>query len=40
MNVFVSHASTDADMAANLADYLRANGFDVWDEREVFPGDS
>jgi TIR domain len=40
MNVFISHASTDAHLAKRIADVLRESGFQVWDETELLPGEN
>jgi hypothetical protein len=40
MKVFISHAFADKDLAQQVADVLRASGFQVWDESQVLPGDN
>jgi len=40
MKVFISHASTDAQLARQVADALRASGFNVWDDTQVYPGEN
>jgi hypothetical protein len=40
MNVFISHASTDSDLAQRVANVLRGAGFGVWDESQVLPGEN
>jgi hypothetical protein len=41
MNVFISHAAADKDLARRVADVLKASGFQVWwDESQVLPGDN
>ena len=40
MKVFISHALADKDLAQGVAEALRASGFQVWDESQIFPGDN
>jgi TIR domain-containing protein len=40
MNVFISHASTDSELAYRVAQVLRQAGFGVWDETQILPGES
>jgi len=40
MRVFVSHASTDADLARRVSKTLREAGFQVWDETMIIPGEN
>lgn len=40
MKVFISHALADKDLAHGVAEALRASGFQVWDESQMFPGDN
>lgn len=40
MKVFISYSDRDHAVAARIAEALKAAGFDVWDDRDVFPGDN
>jgi hypothetical protein len=40
MQVFISHAARDADLAARIAVQLRNCGLEVWDESRILPGDN
>jgi hypothetical protein len=40
MKVFISHASTDAELAERVGHTLKQEGFEVWDQTEVLPGDN
>ncbi|HVA50890.1 MAG TPA: toll/interleukin-1 receptor domain-containing protein [Pirellulales bacterium] len=40
MQVFISHASSDRDLADRLSGKLREAGIDVWDPSSIFPGDN
>ena len=40
MQVFISHASTDAKLAKRVAHVLQEAGFQVWDETQILPGDN
>lgn len=40
MQVFISHATVDAQLAERIADRLRSCGLDVWDESRILPGDN
>ena len=40
MQVFITHAAGDADLAERIADQLRGHGLEVWDESQVLPGDN
>ena len=40
MNVFISHASTDSELAQRVANALRGAGFGVWDETQILPGEN
>ncbi len=40
MQVFISHAATDAKLAERVAHVLREAGFQVWDEAQILPGDN
>jgi hypothetical protein len=40
MQVFISHAARDADLAARIAVQLRGCGLEVWDESRILPGDN
>ena len=38
MNVFISHAAADRDLARRVADVLKKAGFQVWDESQLLAG--
>jgi hypothetical protein len=40
MQVFISHAATDAKLAKRIADVLREAGLQVWDDTQILPGDN
>ena len=40
MQVFISHAATDAKLAKRIADALREGGLQVWDDTQILPGDN
>lgn len=40
MQVFISHAAFDADLAQRIARQLRAQGLEVWDGSQILPGDN
>jgi len=40
MKVFISHSQEDEILARRIADVLKKAGLDVWDDREIFPGDN
>jgi len=40
MQVFISHAAADADLAGQIADQLRDCGLEVWDDSRILPGDN
>jgi len=40
MQVFISHAASDADLAERIADRLGDCGLDVWDSSRILPGDN
>jgi len=40
MKVFISHSQEDEVLARRIADVLKKAGLDVWDDREIFPGDN
>lgn len=40
MHVFISHASTDSEIARKVAEYLADAGMEVWDPTRVLPGDN
>ena len=40
MKVFISHSCQDEVLARRVADGLRKSGLDVWDDRDIFPGDN
>jgi hypothetical protein len=40
MNVFISYAPADAELAGRIADVLKASGFQVWDDSQILPGDN
>jgi len=40
MQVFISHAAADADLAERTAHQLRDCGFEVWDDSRILPGDN
>jgi hypothetical protein len=40
MYVYISHAYPDEALAHQIADSLRKEHFDVWDNREIYPGDN
>ena len=40
MNVFISHSDKDKDLVRRVADVLRETGMEVWDDREILPGDN
>ena len=39
MKVFLSHASTDRQLAKRVSEMLSRNGFQVWDDSELMPGE-
>lgn len=40
MKVFISHSQEDEALARRIANVLKKAGLDVWDDREIFPGDN
>lgn len=41
MKVFISHAHSDAALAARISNALAKSGFEVWDsDRDLLPGDN
>jgi hypothetical protein len=40
MKVFISYSMADAELAQRVVKYLKASGFQVWDDSEVLPGDN
>jgi len=40
MKVFLSYSAADRDLARELISRLRAEGFEVWQDDEVAPGDN
>jgi hypothetical protein len=40
MKVFISHSHKDEILAKEIAAFLKKAGLDVWDDREIFPGDN
>ena len=40
MKVFISHSHKDESLAKKIAEVLKKSGLDVWDDREIFPGDN
>lgn len=40
LKVFISHSSKDVALARKIADVLKKEGLEVWDDREIFPGDN
>jgi hypothetical protein len=40
MQIYISHAAADKDLARQIADSLKDSGFEVWDESQVLPGDN
>jgi hypothetical protein len=40
MQVFISHAATDAKLAKHIAHILREAGLQVWDDTQILPGDN
>jgi hypothetical protein len=38
MNVYLSYSHPDTELAWKMADSLRNEGFEVWDDREIRPG--
>ncbi len=40
MQVFISHAADDADLAKRIADQLRHCGLEVWTDSRILPGDN
>ncbi len=40
MQVFISHANGDAQLAHHLAKILRESGIKVWDDTQILPGDN
>jgi hypothetical protein len=40
MKVFISHSHTDEALARRVADGLEAAGLEVWDERQILPGEN
>jgi len=40
MRVFLSYSNIDAQPAKRIADFLRKDGFEVWDDTQLFPGEN
>jgi hypothetical protein len=40
MKIFISHSFADQDLANQVAEALKASGFQVWEGSEVLPGDN
>ena len=40
MKVFISHADGDRELAWKISDALKKFGLEVWDDREIMPGDN
>jgi len=40
MKVFISHSHKDEGLAKKIANVLTKSGLDVWDDREILPGDN
>ncbi|MBV9850488.1 MAG: toll/interleukin-1 receptor domain-containing protein [Armatimonadetes bacterium] len=40
MRVFISHSHADDALAYQVAETLKQSGFDVWDERQILPGEN
>jgi len=40
MKVFISHSHKDESLAKKIAVVLKNAGLDVWDDREILPGDN
>jgi hypothetical protein len=40
MKVFLSHAFSDSRWAKRIANFLRKEGFEVWDNTQVLPGEN
>ena len=40
MKVFISHSHVDDALAYQVAETLKSAGFDVWDERQILPGEN
>jgi hypothetical protein len=40
MRVFISHSSKDTKLVRRIGDALRNEGFQVWDDDQIFPGDN
>jgi len=40
MKVFISHSHKDELLAKKVANVLKKSGLEVWDDREILPGDN
>jgi len=40
MKVFISYAHEDKELAWKISDALKKYGLEVWDEREIMPGEN
>jgi hypothetical protein len=40
MQVFISHSSKDEELVRSIADALKEAGMEVWDDREILPGEN
>jgi hypothetical protein len=40
MKVFLSHSFKDTELAKRIADFLRNEGFEVWDNSQILPGEN
>jgi hypothetical protein len=40
MKVFLSYAQEDRKLAWRISDALKKHGLEVWDDREIMPGDN
>jgi len=40
MKVFISYSSADKKLARRVSDVLKEAGFEVWDDRQIMPGDN
>jgi hypothetical protein len=40
MKVFISHSHSDVKLARQVASTLRSEGFQVWDDSQILPGEN